>query len=96
MIVNSVMRFWESPMVLIYPKIVGITYLKRLFDFIAGLRSHKSAAEVTFVMPLVWRFQKGLSCRVKYALFGLEVPQISYRGQHCIVLGVGFSKRYIM
>ena len=71
MIVNGAMRFWESPMVLIYPKIVGITYLKRLFDFIAGLRSHKSAAEVTFVMSLVWRFQKGISCRGKYALFGL-------------------------
>ena len=71
MIVNGAMRFWESPMVLIYPKIVGITYLKRLFDFIAGLRSHKSAAEVTFVMSLVWHFQKGISCRGKYALFGL-------------------------
>merc|ERR1712198_224088 len=28
--------------------------------------------------------------------FGLEVTQISCRGHHCIVLGVGFSKMYIM
>ena len=28
--------------------------------------------------------------------FSLEVTQISCRGHHCIVLGVGFSKRYIM
>merc|ERR1712035_58944 len=34
-------------------------------------RSPKSAAEVTIVMSLVWRFQKGISCRGKYALFGL-------------------------
>ena len=34
-------------------------------------RSPKSAAEVTIAMSLVWRFQKGISCRVKYALFGL-------------------------
>ena len=100
-------------------------------------RSHKSAAEVTIALSLVWDFQKGISCRGKYALFGLvwfgghpnqlqrsplqcpwsgifkkvyhvgvdmhylvwfglEVPQISCRGHHCIVLGVGFSKRYIM
>merc|ERR1712239_73594 len=34
-------------------------------------RSPKSAAEVTIAMSLVWRFQKGISCRGKYALFGL-------------------------
>ena len=34
-------------------------------------RSPKSAAEVTIVLSLVWDFQKGISCRGKYALFGL-------------------------
>merc|ERR1711873_52767 len=137
--------------------------------------SPKSAAEVTIAMSLVWRFQKGISCRGKYALFGLvwfgghpnqlqrsplqcpwsvvfkkgiscrgkfavfglvwfgghpnqllrsplqcpwsaifkkvyhvgvnlqylvwfglEVTQISCRGHHCNVLGLAFSKRYIM
>ena len=59
-------------------------------------RTPKSAAEVTIAMSLVWHFKKGISCRGKYALFGLEVTQISCRGHHCIVLGVGFSKRYFM
>merc|ERR1712131_343069 len=34
-------------------------------------RSHKSAAEVTIALSLVWDFQKGISCRGKYVLFGL-------------------------
>ena len=120
-----------------YLPLHDIPFWKRLFDFIASLRSHKSVAEVTFVMSLVWCFQKGLSCRVKYALFGLvwfgghpnqlqrsplqcpwsgvfkkvyhvgvnmhflvwfglEVNLISCRGQHCNILGLAFSKRYIM
>ena len=40
MIVNGAMRFWESPMQWSFPnrwKIVGRTYLKGLFDFVAGL-----------------------------------------------------------
>ena len=49
-------------------------------------------------MSLVWRFQKGISCRGKYALFGLvwfglEVTQISCRGHHCNVLGLVFLKK---
>ena len=100
-------------------------------------RSPKSAAEVTIALSLVWDFQKGISCRGKYVLFGLvwfgghpnqlqrsplqcpwsaifkkvyhvgvnlqylvwfglEVTQISCRGHHCNVLGLAFSKRYIM
>ena len=33
--------------------------------------SPKSAVEVTIAMSLDWRFQKRISCRGKYALFGL-------------------------
>ena len=32
-------------------------------------RSHKSAAEVTIALSLVWDFQKGIICRGKYAKF---------------------------
>ena len=98
---------------------------------------HNIPAEVTIAMSLVWRFQKRISCRGKYALFGLVwfgahpnqlqrsplqcpwsgvfkkvyhvgvnmhylvwfglvVTQISCRGHHCNVLGLVFSKRYIL
>ena len=50
-------------------------------------------------MSLVWDFQKGISCRGKYALFGLVWfgghPNQLQRS-HCNVLCPVFSKRYIM
>ena len=39
--------------------------------FVLFRRSPKSAAEVTIALSLVWHFQKDISCRCKYELFGL-------------------------
>ena len=57
-----------------------------------GLEVTQAAAEVTIALSLVWDFQKGILCRGKYALFGL----VWFGGHHCNVLGLAFSKRYIM
>ena len=43
-------------------------------------RSLKSAAEVTIALSLVRHFQKGISCRGKYALFGLPPIEVKFRG----------------
>ena len=43
-------------------------------------RSNKSAAEVTIALSLVRHFQKGISCRGKYALFGLPPIEVKFRG----------------
>ena len=61
-------------------------------------RSHKSAAEVTIAMSLVWDFQKGISCRGKYALFGLvwfggPTNQLERSPLHCPWCG-NFKKVY--
>merc|ERR1712219_59423 len=49
----------------IYPYMICIIWFGLVW------RSPKSAAEVTITMSLVWDFQKGISCRGKYALFCL-------------------------
>ena len=33
-------------------------------------------------MSLVWSFQKGISCRGKYRLFGLPSLEVTIRGHH--------------
>ena len=43
-------------------------------------RSPKSAAVVTYALPLVCRFQKGISCRGKYALFGWPPLEVTFGG----------------
>ena len=43
-------------------------------------RSPKSAAEVTNALPLVCRFQKGIPCRGKYALFGWPPLEVTFGG----------------
>ena len=43
-------------------------------------RSLKSAAEVTIALSLVWRFQKSISCRGKYALYWQSPTEVTFRG----------------
>ena len=61
-------------------------------------RSHKSASEVTIAFSLVWHFQKGMSCRGKYALFvlvwfGGPINQLQRSPLHCPWCGI-FKKVY--
>merc|ERR1712173_423100 len=61
-------------------------------------RSPKSAAEVTIAMSLVWCFQKGISCKGKYALFGLvwfggHLNQLQKSPLQCPWSGI-FKKEY--
>merc|ERR1711980_64993 len=62
----------QCPWSAIFKKVyhVGVN-LQYLVWFGLVWRSPKSAAEVTIAMSLVCHFQKGISCRGKYAIFGL-------------------------